>query len=91
MQGWYLSLKIRTWGKNGSVLAVETPCLAVGFWLALTPRLGFSEGGLKAASRRSPSPVSLPSLHQPHSFHRADFQINIFGSLKVVLETFLVL
>lgn len=71
-----------------------TPCALsfdVGFWPALLLCLCFSVGGLKPASRWSASPVSLPSLHQPHSFHRADFQMNIFGSLKVVLKTFLVL
>lgn len=79
-------------GKKGSVLAAETPCLAVGSWLALTPRPRFSEGGLKAASRRSANPVSLPSLRQPHSFHRTlsneHFRFikgsfgNIFSSVK---------
>lgn len=78
--------------KKGSVLAAETPCLAVGSWLALTPRPRFSEGGLKAASRRSANPVSLPSLRQPHSFHRTlsneHFRFikgsfgNIFSSVK---------
>lgn len=93
MHGWQLSLKIRIWGKKkGSVLAAETPCLAVGSWLALTPRPRFSEGGLKAASRRSANPVSLPSLRQPHSFHRTlsneHFRFikgsfgNIFSSVK---------
>lgn len=64
----------------------------MGSWLALTPRPRFSEGGLKAASRRSANPVSLPSLRQPHSFHRTlsneHFRFikgsfgNIFSSVK---------
>lgn len=99
VHGWYpqkrknifLRLKMRIWGEKWVSSCSRNSLPGCGLLAGSDTLSGFLWGGWRAGSCRSASPVSLPSLHQPHSFHRADSQMNVFGSLKVVLETHLVL
>lgn len=58
------------------------------WYKATLSSLHLSKAGLKLVSCQSTNCVSFPSLCEAHSFHRADFQINIFSSLKIFLKTF---